>query len=486
MTFPIQSRDFFAIELSDAPEPFQAAEYFAHLPHMLLMESSMRHSKLGRYSFLMADPVEWFKPLTKNLSATFSWLDSRIEEFPARPIPDLPPFQGGVAGLFGYELNSAIEAIPGDPYKESSSPVALGVYDVVLAWDHERDVAWMIASGYPETSQSKREMRAKERARYFCDLLCGKPIGRTSGPSIARNADEPRHQRTPGFPCSGHVHLTSNFQHASFIETIQKALAYIHAGDVFQVNIAQQLNWPASADSLELYKRLRVCNPSTFSAFFDTGPSQVISASPERLVSVQNGRVESRPIKGTRRRTLHPEVDIDVAQQLLTSEKDRAENVMIVDLIRNDLSRICNDDSVRVTQFVELESYASVLHLVSAIEGVIRKDVTASQLLRAVFPGGSVTGAPKVRAMEIISELEPSPRGPYCGSIGYFGFDGNIDLNILIRTITAENGSWNFPVGGGIVADSDPQAEFEETWTKASGMLAAVSDFVPELVGTRQ
>ena len=225
---------------------------------------------------------------------------------------------------------------------------------------------------------------------------------------------------------------------------------------------------------MELYQRLRDCNPATFSCYFDTGLTQVISASPERLVSVRDQVIETRPIKGTRRRTRHPEVDIDVGQQLLTSEKDRAENVMIVDLMRNDLSRVCHDDTVRVTQFVELESYASVLHLVSAVEGHLRSDLPTSELLKAIFPGGSISGAPKVRALEIIAELETQNRGAYCGSLGYFGFNGNVDLNILIRTISAEGSYWTLPVGGGIVADSIPIHEYEETWTKAHGMLNAI------------
>lgn len=225
---------------------------------------------------------------------------------------------------------------------------------------------------------------------------------------------------------------------------------------------------------MKLYRWLRECNPATFSCYFDTGHTQVISASPERLVSVRDQIIETRPIKGTRRRTKHPEVDIDVGQQLLASEKDRAENVMIVDLMRNDLSRICEDDTVRVTQFVELESYASVLHLVSAVEGHLRPELPTSELLKAVFPGGSISGAPKVRAMEIIAELESRNRGPYCGSLGYFGFNRNIDLNILIRTIHAADGHWTLPVGGGIVADSVPIHEYEETWTKAHGMLNAI------------
>lgn len=433
----------------------------------------MQHPGLGRYSFLMADPVEWFQPHGDRVSETFAWLDSRLGQFPVERLPDLPPFQGGIAGLFDYEFNAAIETLPAST--ENRSPIALGIYDVVIAWDHTRNQVWLISTGY-SSDDSGHPRVTQQRADRFRKLL---ESGPETDPVPFVETATPVH----GTPCPEHPSLVSNFDESTYLQTIEKALEYIRAGDIFQVNIAQQLMHPATVPAFELYQRLCQCNPSTFAAFFDVGQRQVISASPERLISIDGGRVETRPIKGTRRRTRHPEVDIHVAQQLLTSDKDRAENVMIVDLMRNDLSRICTDESVIVSQFVELESYASVLHLVSAVQGTLRDGITPSDVIRAIFPGGSITGAPKVRAMEIIAELEPTARGPYCGSLGYFGFNGNIDLNILIRTITAEDGLWKIPVGGGIVADSEPAREYEETWTKAYGMLKAVLDFSPELSG---
>jgi para-aminobenzoate synthetase component 1 len=231
---------------------------------------------------------------------------------------------------------------------------------------------------------------------------------------------------------------------------------------------------PASCDALELYLRLRQCNPAPFAGWFDGGEFQLASASPERFLSVCDQRVEARPIKGTRRRTAQAEADLFAGDELLESEKDRAENVMIVDLLRNDLSRVCEPASVRVTQLCGLEPYQFVQHLVSVVVGALRPGATPIELLRGAFPGGSITGAPKVRAMEIIAELEPTARGPYCGSLGYVGFDGWLDQNILIRTITAAGGWWQFPVGGGIVAQSTPQREYEETWHKAAGLLRAL------------
>ena len=268
--------------------------------------------------------------------------------------------------------------------------------------------------------------------------------------------------------------LVSNFSAAGYRRTVARVVDYIHAGDVFQVNLSQRLLLPARDDPISLYRRLRQRNPAPFAAYFDAGDFQICSASPERFLRVLDRQVEARPIKGTRPRTTRPEADLFAAADLQQSEKDRAENIMIVDLLRNDLSKVCTPESVQVTQLCGLEQYAYVQHLVSVIHGQLREDATAIGLLRGAFPGGSITGAPKVRAMEIIAELEATARGAYCGSLAYFGFDGTADTSILIRTITAGRGWWQFPVGGGIVAQSHPDREYEETWHKAEGMLRAL------------
>jgi para-aminobenzoate synthetase component 1 len=268
--------------------------------------------------------------------------------------------------------------------------------------------------------------------------------------------------------------LLSNFSPDGYLAAIRRAVEYIYAGDVFQVNLAQRLLYPAHDDALALYLRLRRRNPAPFAGYFDLGRFQIVSASPERFLSVKDGLVEARPIKGTRRRTARPEADLFAGDDLLQSEKDRAENVMIVDLLRNDLSRVCESDSVRVTQLCGLETFQYVQHLVSAVCGRLVEGNTALDLVRAALPGGSITGAPKVRAMEIIAELEPTARGAYCGSLGYIGFSGDMDLSILIRTIATGRGWWQMPVGGGIVAQSDPAQEYAETWHKAEGMIRAL------------
>ena len=270
------------------------------------------------------------------------------------------------------------------------------------------------------------------------------------------------------------VELYSDFSQEKFLEMIQTAVEYIHAGDVFQANLSQRLLTPATKRSEELYWDLRTANPAPFSAYFDFGDGQVVSASPERLVSMHDKEIETRPIKGTRRRTHFPEVDLNTSAELLQCEKDRAENTMIVDLMRNDLSRVAEVDSVRVSKLCGIEQFANVFHLVSVVHAKLSDQHDAVDLLASLFPGGSITGAPKIRAMEIIAELEPTARGAYCGSIGYLCPDGDLDFSILIRTITAKDGWWQVPVGGGIVSDSVPEKEYEETWTKAVGMLRAI------------
>ena len=372
--------------------------------------------------------------------------------------------QGGIAGLFSYDLNRAFEAVDAPNCDEFETPlIALGLYDVVLAWDHELDRAWLISNGW--------KSNADDRMAFFLERL-KKPLVQLEHAPQKNSTLQIDGQ----FAVPGPAGLASNFSKEGYIDAVSKSIDYIYAGDIFQVNIAQRLLLQANCDSVELYERLRTRNPAPFAAYFDYGDGQVVSASPERLISVRDGIVETRPIKGTRSRTGRPMVDIQASEKLSASEKDRAENTMIVDLMRNDLSRICLDDSVTVTQLCEIEVYQSVMHLVSAVEGKLHAESNKpSEILKAVFPGGSITGAPKVRAMEIIAELEPSARGAYCGSLGYFAANGSADLNILIRSITASKGHWQIPVGGGIVSQSRPESEYDETWTKAAGMLSATS-----------
>jgi len=471
------------VELSPAPDVEYVFRSLASLPHVVFLDSALRDTQLGRYSFLAADPFDFVRVQQAQPGALAQVAD-RMARFAAPTVADLPPFQGGAAGLLSYDLAHAFEDVARPRFDEFAVPaLAVGLYDVVVAFDHQVGRAWIISQGFPETEPAERLRRARERAAAFQTRIAGSGLaahGTSNGwiaADIRRGEIVDRIAESdlcPQHKVPGPEGLTSNFSQSAYLDAVQHAIDYICAGDVFQVNLSQRLLYPAETDAVELYLRLRRRNAATFAGFFDTGSFQICSASPERFLQLRGDRVEARPIKGTRGRLARPETDLYVGQELMASEKDRAENVMIVDLLRNDISRVCRAESVHVADLCRLESYAYVQHLVSSVRGTLREGCGPFELLAAAFPGGSITGAPKVRAMEIIAGLEPTARGAYCGSLGYVGFNGSMDTSILIRTITAGRGWWQLPVGGGIVAQSSPEAEYAETWQKAAGLLRAL------------
>ena len=465
-----------AEELVPAPSAWDVASRLAGLPHLLFLDSSGGRPDLARYSFVSASPFAWVRSRGRRVEvdgfggAGDPWarLDDLLRRWPMRSLPGLPPFQGGAAGLFGYDLCHHLERLPRPPLDEFEAPdLAVGLYDWVIGFDHAANRAWLFSTGLPEIDPVPRRRRARERllaVRRWLSRPAPSPTW-LPGPALTPALCHP----LPGLPG-----LSSNFTRQGFLSAIARGIEYVHAGDCFQVNLAQRLLHPATLPPLELYARLRSRNPAPFAGYLDLGEFALASASPERFVLLRDGEVETRPIKGTRPRGATAEEDGARAAELLASEKDRAENVMIVDLLRNDLGRVCAYGSVRVEAVCRLETYQTVHHLVSEVRGRLRPGLRPVDLLRAAFPGGSVTGAPKVRAMQIIAELEPTVRGPYCGSLGYIGFDGGMDTSILIRTFTIGKGWVQFPVGGGIVADSIPQAEYAETLHKAEGLLRAL------------
>jgi para-aminobenzoate synthetase component 1 len=475
-------------ELRPAPDPAEAFESLAGLPHLLFLDSSQPNPLLGRYSFVTGDPFEWIwsrglgtyvssEPGRPPEADPFTVLAERLRRWRTEPVDGLPPFQGGVAGMFGYDLCHHLERLPRPRVDDFSIPdLAVGFYDWVLAFDHAEQRSWIISSGFPETNPDRRRRRAEKRIRQISERLrTGK--NRDSLPLATHHSPLTRLDRfalAPQYPVPMHQGLTSNYSPADYLQAVRRAIEYIHAGDCFQVNIAQRLLYPWERPTIQFYRRLRQCNPAPFAAYLDMGDFVLASASPERFLRVEKGEVQTRPIKGTRPRKPDTAGDSAQANELLASGKDRAENIMIVDLLRNDLGRVCQYGSVQVPAVCRLESYEHVHHLVSEVRGRLRAGLGPIDLLRAAFPGGSVTGAPKIRAMEIIAELEPTARGPYCGSLAYIGFDGSMDSSILIRTCTAGRGWVQFPVGGGIVADSDPEREYEETWHKAQGIIQAL------------
>jgi para-aminobenzoate synthetase component 1 len=453
--------------------PWDACHRLANLPGLLFLDSAQT-SALGRYSYVTADPFQWRTCAADSVARLrpLRALQHQLRHYRTATLPGLPPFQGGAAGLFGYDLCHEIERLPRAAVDDFQTPaLAVGLYDWVLSFDHGERRAWLVSTGLPATEPHAREARALARLDQVRRWLDHHPGDWPDRPTVI----EPLALHAPSWPVRGLSGIYSNFSRDRYLATIRRAIDYIHAGDCFQVNVAQRLAAPFGEAPLDVYGRLRQRNPAPFAGFFNLGEFALASASPERFLRMSDGAIETRPIKGTSARGLTPEEDFARADALRDSAKDRAENVMIVDLLRNDLGRVCDFGSIRVESLCRLESYQTVHHLVSEVRGQLRQGLDAVDLLRATLPGGSVTGAPKIRAMEIIAELEGVARGPYCGGLGFLGFDGTMDMNILIRTLVLGKGWAHFQVGGGIVADSDPEREYEETWHKAEGMLRALS-----------
>ena len=487
-------------ELRDLPDPAECCERLGGLPYRLFLDSAVPGARLGRHSFLTADPVA----VVRSTGATTELIDvhrgtarrvrdddalgvlrALVAAHRAAPVPGLPPFQGGAAGYLAYEWGRVLERIPPARHDDLALPdVVLGVYDWVLAWDHEVGRAWLISTGMPELDPVSRDRRAAERLAMVQARLVRQPmrdvredVHATEAPSTGRRA--PSHP-VASASWDAALGLRSSFTHRGYVDAVARVREYILAGDIFQANLSQRFEAPLREAPWTLYRRLRACNAAPFAAFVDFPEALILSSSPERFLRVDpDGRVETRPIKGTRPRGTGPEHDAHLGRALSESRKDRAENLMIVDLMRNDLSRVCTPGSVRVPELFRLERYATVHHLVSTVVGRLAPDADALTLLRAAFPGGSITGAPKVRAMEIIAELEPSQRGVYCGSVGYWSVTGALDTSIAIRTAVVRHGTVYFSAGGGIVADSDPEQEYRETLDKARGIIDVLAATPP-------
>jgi para-aminobenzoate synthetase component I len=469
-------------EISPAPDPAVCFRSLADHPHVLFLDSAAQQGKMGRYSYLAADPYSFLEIKDGRARVDGTWRDllpnespldllaGQLDQFKGQRLAGLPPFQGGAAGVFGYELAHYFEKLPRPAIDLFAVPdLALGFYDWVLAWDHVSGRAWVFSTGFPERDADLRRRRAEARLAMALSHLA-----RTPTPLRPRHSPPASTNHSEEWPVPWLNGLSSNFSPDAYADAVCRAIEYIHAGDCFQVNIAQRLRSACPVAAVDLYLRLRSKNPAPFGGYFDQGEFVLASASPERFLHVEDGIVDTRPIKGTRPRWPEPRRDADEIRALEASAKDRSENVMIVDLMRNDLGRVCSYGTIDVPSLCQVESFAYVHHLVSAVRGRLRPDCGCPDLLRAAFPGGSVTGAPKIRAMEIIAELERVARGWYCGSLGWLGFDGSMDTNILIRSFILRDGWAQFSVGGGVVADSEPRREYEETWHKAQGMLRAL------------
>jgi para-aminobenzoate synthetase component I len=461
-------------ECEPAFPPEQLFDIFRGQPGCFFLDSATDPEKLGRYSIMGSQPFLVFK--SHGLTCTIDQNGERTTET-GNPLDILSryldifhidrqttplPCTGGAIGYFSYDLGHFIEHLPSAAIDDLNLPECwLGFYDRMLIYYNRRKKAHIVSTGFPEKEEKARTARAKERLDQLKSEIEGyRPDKQTVG-----RIDIPEEKD---------IRLTANFTRDEYLRAVAKARQYISDGDIFEVNISQRCETELRCQPYDLYRRLRKINPAPFAAYLDYGEMQIISSSPERFLRLDGDRVETRPIKGTLRRGKTPAEDEGNARLLLNSEKDHAENMMIVDLERNDLGRVCRFGTVKVTELAILETYPTVFHLTSTITGQLREGVKQIDLIKATFPGGSITGAPKIRAMEIIDELEPTRRSVYTGSLGYLSFDGNMDLNIVIRTFLVIEKRVYCQVGGAVVYDSDPEAEYQETLDKGRALFRSL------------
>ncbi|MFH1068298.1 MAG: anthranilate synthase component I [Candidatus Glassbacteria bacterium] len=442
--------------------------------YAFLLESVEMEEKIGRYSFLGPSPRTIIRGRGEEVEVISAGRVSRIEGNPveylkrfigsyrSEPLPGLPRFQSGIVGYFSYDTIRYFEDIPCTKPDPLALPDChLMVADRLIVFDHVKHTLTVIVSSFIEQGDNpaERYREACENIRWLVrrinEIVL---VPQNVGPAGTGAALEPQ----------------SNTTREEFERMVERAKKYIHAGDIFQVVLSQRLRTELRGDPFDLYRALRRINPSPYMFYLKFGDLKVAGSSPEVLVRVENGIVTTRPLAGTRHRGGDEEEDRRLEEELLADPKERAEHVMLVDLGRNDLGRICDYGTVKVTEQMKIERYSHVMHIVSNVEGRMRGDVTALDVLGACFPAGTVSGAPKVRAMEIIDELEKEARGIYAGSVGYIDFSGNLDTCIAIRTIVIKGDTAYIQAGAGIVADSDPGREYQETLNKAKALLKAV------------
>ncbi len=451
--------------LPESVNLLSAVEALADLSWPVLLESARFHAERGRYSYFTAAPVEtWELPAVEYGTQPFTELRRALQETrPDKPVEGGPPFQGGIVGLLSYELGHCWERlpqVPADPF--TTPPLVAGLYEWCLVRDHLRGETSLIT---PVNPRGTRQL--PEHWRSLLERIEDVVAQSASPLDKADRESQESTEMSPPARFAG-----DGITRADYMQQAARVVEYIRAGDIYQANLSRKLHYPWPGSPWELYREIRRINPAPFAAYFRPSADwALVSASPEQFLQVEGDRVVTRPIKGTRRRWPAGELDLLQGAELQASEKDRAENTMIVDLLRNDLSRVCQIGSVRVPRWCELESFEKVHHLVSEVTGQLRTDADVWDLLAATFPGGSITGAPKIRAMEIIAELEQSARGAYCGSLFAAGWWGTLQSSILIRTLTWKQGWVQCPVGGGIVADSQPAEEYTETVHKSAGLI---------------
>ncbi len=429
--------------------------------YSFLLESIEGGERPARYSFIGTEPYDVLRaeggPTALDPLVA---LQAKLDRFQLIPNPNLPPFHGGAVGYLGYEVVRHFE-----PRVPSAGCDALGLpeaffqfVDALLVFDHLKHVIKVVGhvqlDGDIEVAYGRAQAQIDELVARLGQGPPSLPVDRLDG--------EP-----PGV-------VVSNMERAAYEASVERIIEYIYAGDVVQCVYSQRFSRPTFVHPFNVYRTLRTINPSPYTYYLEMDDHQIVGTSPELLVIVEEGRVATHPIAGTRRRGATPAEDRRLEAELLADEKERAEHLMLLDLGRNDIGRLSVPGSVRVAQMMDVERYSHVMHMVSHVDGTVRPGVTCYDALRAAFPAGTVSGAPKIRAMEIIAELEPDQRGPYAGALGYFGFGGNMETAITIRTIVMQNGLASVQAGGGIVCDSDPAAEYQESVNKAMALVQAL------------
>jgi para-aminobenzoate synthetase component I len=469
-------------EISTPHTPESLVESLRHEPGVVLLRSALFDSTAARYSFVTVRPFLTFRSFgsrceltrhaTGNEQLQFGnpWqiLDGLMARYELLDEVDLPFPLGGCFGYWGYDLKNFVEPrLPRRAVNDLELPDChVGFYHSLAVFDHRLGKTWIVSTGLGEDG-SRNEIRARQ-AREFWENALNRPVIEPVRSHPEKNA------------ISDVAAVASNLSWEEFIAKVERAQRYIRAGDIYQVNLSQRLTAQCALSGWEFFQQLSAVSPAPFSAYIDCGSFQIASSSPELFLRLSGSHILTRPIKGTRPRSADPDHDARMTYELQTSAKEMAELVMITDLLRNDLGRVCEYGSVQVPELVRLERYPQVQHLVSTVEGRLREDVPHFAAFASCFPGGSITGAPKIRAMEIIDELEPITRGPYTGALGYLGFNRESQLAIAIRTAICRGQTAWFHAGAGIVADSNPAAEYEETLAKARGFLAALRLELPE------
>ncbi len=447
--------------VADAETPVSAYQKIQKSGGSFLLESVEGGERIGRYSFIGSHPRKVIRIDKADGSDPLQAVEKEMAQFRPVTIPGLPRFSGGAVGFLGYEYIHQIEpSVPKPGRDDLHTPVlCFMITDTILIFDRVSQTIKVVANAHvdskPEVAYTAACSRIDELVHELQQPLASRAL------EFRRDAPE--------------IHVESNMAPEDYAVMIIKAKEYIRAGDIIQVVLAQRFQAKAKASALDIYRALRSVNPSPYMFLLDFGRFQLVGASPEVHVRCEDGKVEIRPIAGTRWRGQTPEEDARLEKELLADEKERAEHLMLVDLARNDIGRVCDFGSVRVPEFMVIEKYSHVMHIVSGVEGRLQSGRSSYDLMRATFPAGTVSGAPKIRAMQIISELEQVQRGPYAGAVGYFSFNGNVDSCITLRTALLKDGLAYVQAGGGIVADSDPTYEFQETINKSKAMIKAIA-----------